>query len=70
MRALFYDVVGLLLYGAGFVFLLRAVRFLTAHDYVAAVVCGVIGLLVIRVGSELAKLSLLSAWRSRETDEK
>ena len=69
MRAIYYDILGIVLYGGGFLFLFKAIRFLSGHDYVAAIVCGLIGLLVVRAGSELSKLSLLSSWRSKESKE-
>lgn len=59
MRATIYDTVGIgLLLGSTF-FFYRTITFLAQKDYVAGLIALVIGFLMIRVGVELSKLSIL-----------
>ena len=59
MRATLYDTVGLgLLLGSTF-FFYKTIAFLAQKDYVAGLIALVVGFLMIRVGVELGKLSIL-----------
>ncbi len=65
MKTLVYEISGLMLVGSSFYFFYRCVSFLTANDYISAVVSMLIGFVVIRAGVELSKLGLLSEHEER-----
>lgn len=59
MRATIYDTVGIgLLLGSTF-FFYRTVTFLAQKDYLAGLIALAVGFIMIRVGVELGKLSIL-----------
>jgi hypothetical protein len=53
------EILSLLLIAGSMVFFYECIRFLTRRDYIAAAMLLVIGISVMRVGSELARLVLL-----------
>lgn len=59
MRATIYDTLGIgLLIGSTF-FFYQTISFLAQKDYVAGLIALVVGFLMIRVGVEVSKLSIL-----------
>lgn len=59
MRATIYDTLGIgLLIGSTF-FFYQTISFLAQKDYVAGLIVLVVGFLMIRVGVEVSKLSIL-----------
>ena len=59
MRATIYDTLGIgLLIGSTF-FFYQTITFLAQKDYVAGLIALVVGFLMIRVGVEVSKLSIL-----------
>jgi uncharacterized membrane protein YczE len=59
MRKYFFEILSVLLFGGSLVFFLESLSFLTKRDYVAAVILTLIGVAVISVGKELARLALV-----------
>ena len=59
MRRWFFEVLSVLLLGGSLVFFYRSLTSLEQHDYVAAILLMFIGFAVIRVGADLARLSLV-----------
>jgi hypothetical protein len=59
VRRWFFELVSALLLAGSLVFFYRCVVSLSEHDYVAAILLMFIGFAVIRVGCDLARLSLL-----------
>jgi hypothetical protein len=59
MRRYFFEILALLLMGGSLVFFLECISYLSRRDYVAALVLMVIGLAVISVGKEMARLALV-----------
>lgn len=59
MRRLVFELLALLLIGAALLFFRECVGFLVRRDYVSALVLLAIGLSVIAVGKEIARLSLV-----------
>ena len=59
MRQYFFELVSLLLFGGSMVFFLESLSFLSRRDYVAALILTFIGIAVISVGKELARLALV-----------
>lgn len=65
LRARIYDIVSLILIAGSIWFFYRSVAFLTVNEYVGSVVTMLIGLVIIRVGVELARIALASATEPR-----
>lgn len=59
MRATIYDAVGIGMLLGGVFFFYRSVEFLAQKDYVAAVIALGMGLLILRTGVELGRLSFV-----------
>ena len=59
MRRYFFEVLALLLIGGSLVFFYECVSYLERRDYVAALILMAIGLSVISVGREIARLALV-----------
>ena len=59
MRRYFFEVLALLLIGGSLVFFYECVSYLERRDYVAALILMAIGLSVISVGKEIARLALV-----------
>ena len=59
MRRWFFEVLALLLIGGSLVFFWECVSYLAKRDYIAAIVLVGIGLSVLTVGKELARLALV-----------
>lgn len=59
MRRYFFEVLSVLLFGGSLVFFVESLSFLSRRDYVAAVILTFIGVSVISVGKELARLALV-----------
>ena len=59
MRRYFFEILAVLLLGGSLVFFVECIDYLARRDYVAAVVLMVIGLAVITVGKEMARLALV-----------
>jgi hypothetical protein len=59
MRRWFFEVLAILLIGGSLVFFWECVSYLAKRDYIAAVVLVGIGLSVLTVGKELARLALV-----------
>ena len=59
MRRHLFEVLAILLIGGSLVFFWECVSYLARRDYVAAVILMGIGLAVISVGKELARLALV-----------
>ncbi len=59
MRRYLFELLALLLIGGSLVFFWECVSYLAKRDYVAAVILMGIGLAVISVGKELARLALV-----------
>jgi hypothetical protein len=57
MRPIIYDIVGILLMLGSLVFLYRSIEFLAQKDYVAGGLALIAGVVVVRVGVELGRLS-------------
>lgn len=58
MRKHFFEILALVLILGSLGFFLQCVSFLVRHDYVAAALVFFVGLAVINVGAELARLAL------------
>ncbi len=59
MRRYLFELLALLLIGGSLVFFWECISYLAKRDYVAAVILMGIGLAVISVGKELARLALV-----------
>ncbi len=59
MRRYLFELLAILLLGGSLVFFWECVSYLAKRDYVAAVILMGIGLAVITVGKELARLALV-----------
>lgn len=59
MRRYFFETVACLLFGGSLVFFYECVGYLAKRDYVAAILLLTIGLSVLGVGKELARLALV-----------
>lgn len=59
MRRYFYEVLAIALIGGSIVFFRECIGYLARRDYVAAVVLMLIGMSVIAVGKEMARLALI-----------
>lgn len=58
MRKVFYELLALALIGGSLAFFVHAVGYLSRRDYASAVLVSFIGLAVISVGKEMARLAL------------
>lgn len=63
MRTWLLEILSVLLIAASGYFFYKTLKLLTDRDYVGAILTMFIGFAVIRVGSDMAKLSL---WNSRD----
>jgi len=59
MHKYFFELISLLLFVGALVFFVESLSFLSRRDYVAAVILTFIGVSVISVGKELARLALV-----------
>jgi hypothetical protein len=59
MRRHFFEVLALLLLGGSLVFFVQVIDHLARRDYVASIVLMVIGLAVLAVGRDMARLALV-----------
>ena len=59
MRRYFFELISLLLFGGSLVFFVESLSFLSKRDYVAAIILMFVGLSVIAVGKEMARLDLI-----------
>jgi len=59
MRRYFFEVLALLLIGGSMFFFKESIDYLARRDYIAALVVMVIGISVITVGKEMARLALV-----------
>ncbi|MCG8416397.1 MAG: hypothetical protein MJE77_00475 [Proteobacteria bacterium] len=59
MRRYLYEILAILLIGGSIVFFRECIGYLARRDYVAAVILMFIGLSVISVGKEMARLALI-----------
>ena len=59
MRNYFFELLALLLIGGSLVFFVQCVDYLSRRDYVAALILMFIGVAVISVGKEMARLALI-----------
>ena len=59
MRKYFFEVLSVVLMLGSLGFFLECVSFLSRHDYVAAILLLLVGVAVINVGAELARLALV-----------
>ncbi len=59
MRRYFYEVLAVALIGGSIVFFRECIGHLVRRDYVAALVLMLIGLSIISVGKEMARLALI-----------
>ncbi len=59
MRHYFFELLSLLLIGGSLVFFVQCVDYLARRDYVAALILMFIGVAVISVGKEMARLALI-----------
>ena len=59
MRRYFFEILTVLLLGGSIVFFRECVDYLSRRDYMAAVILLFIGLAVISVGKEMARLALV-----------
>lgn len=59
MRRSFFEILALLLIGGSLVFFVQCIDYLGKRDYVAAIILMFIGLAVISVGKEMARLALV-----------
>lgn len=59
MRRYFFELLSTLLFGGSILFFYECIRFLGRRDYVAALMLLFIGVAVLRVGAEIARLALL-----------
>ena len=59
MRRYFFEILALLLIGGSMFFFKESIDYLARRDYIAALVVIVIGISVITVGKEMARLALV-----------
>ncbi|HET6611499.1 MAG TPA: hypothetical protein VFG83_05910 [Kofleriaceae bacterium] len=59
VRQIFFEALALLLIGGSIVFFVECIGFLARRDYVAALILMTIGIAVISVGKEVARLALV-----------
>ena len=59
MNRYFFEVLAVLLMGGSIVFFVECIGYLARRDYVAAIILMFIGLAVISVGKEIARLALI-----------
>lgn len=59
MRRYFFEILALLLIGGSIVFFRECIGYLARRDYIAAFILLFIGLSVISVGKEMARLALV-----------
>ena len=59
MRRYFFEVLAVLLMGGSIVFFVECIHYLSRSEYVAAIIVMFIGLAVISVGREMARLALV-----------
>jgi hypothetical protein len=59
LRRYFFEVLAVLLIGGSLLFFYECVGYLARRDYVAAIIVMCIGLAVISVGKEMARLALI-----------
>ncbi|HLU68075.1 MAG TPA: hypothetical protein VKZ63_17445 [Kofleriaceae bacterium] len=59
MRRYFFEILTVLLMGGSIVFFVECIRYLSQREYVAAIILMFIGLAVISVGREMARLALV-----------
>lgn len=59
MRKYFFEILAVLLIGGSLVFFRECISYLHRRDYVAAIILMFIGLSVISVGKEMARLALV-----------
>lgn len=59
LRRYFFEILAVLLIGGSLLFFYECIGYLARRDYVAAVVVMFIGLSVISVGKEMARLALI-----------
>jgi len=58
VRKLFFEILAAVLVLASLALLYAAVRFLATHDYAAGLVAGLVGVAVLQVAAEMARLAL------------
>ena len=59
MRRYFFEILAVLLMGGSIVFFVECIRYLGQREYVSAIIVMFIGLAVISVGREMARLALV-----------
>jgi uncharacterized membrane protein YczE len=59
MRRYFFEVLAVLLMGGSIVFFVECIHYLSRREYVAGIIVMFIGLAVISVGREMARLALV-----------
>jgi hypothetical protein len=59
VRRYFFEILALLLLGGSLVFFMECITYLEKRDYVAALILLFVGLSVITVGKEMARLALV-----------
>ena len=59
MRRYFFELLAVTLIGGSLLFFYECIAFLGRRDYIAALILMFVGFAVIRVGAELARLSLV-----------
>ncbi len=59
MRRYFFEILALLLIGGSMFFFKESIDYLARRDYIAALVVMIIGVSVITVGKEMARLALV-----------
>ncbi len=59
MRRYFFEILSVVLLGGSIVFFHQTVGYLARRDYIAGLILMLIGLSVMRVGSEMARLALI-----------
>ena len=59
MKNYFFEFLAVVLIGGSLVFFVECLGYLTNRDYVAAIILTLIGLTVITVGKEMARLALV-----------
>ena len=59
MRRYFFEILALLLIGGSLYFFFESIGYLARRDYVSAILVFFIGLAVISVGKEMARLALV-----------
>jgi uncharacterized membrane protein YczE len=59
MRRYFFEILAVLLMGGSIVFFVECIRYLSQREYISAIIVMFIGLAVISVGREMARLALV-----------